>query len=726
MAPILKEVEAPVGIPTASAPAAPPAKPANEAATRPQPVALEIPVTVNGARTVDGSDKRVPFSESTQTVLIFPHGAVIRTGTPLANGQLVFLTNEKTKKEVVCQVVKSKSSGSAGAYVELQFTEPAPSFWGLQIPGSAAVPPAPRLATPTLPAAPKVAAPTAAVTLKPPVASPPVLSAAPMAISTPAVKPVVPPAPVASEPEPAIAASLAPAAPVVAPLAAPPAPVAVLPPVVAELAPANSVAPVEVVRQTPAISEPPAAPPAPPAVLPVPPIRDYSKQIEAIFAAPELVAPAANQAQPSSGSSEPSSEDLKQQASRLQAQLRSMLFTEAPSASPASTKAPGAPAPLAEIAEKLLEIAPAKPTALTTEPKPAEHTELKPALSPRKLSSVSFSADEEEVKIPSWLAPLSQNSEAILATESAEAHEDSVNSGESYDARVGDSARRPQTVVFGGHLLGEDAAPAEPAPATRSKKGLIFGLIAATILLAGGGWYFLQNHSLSAAPTGVHSSNAPSTSEPAPVSAAPSAAVPSAPAGSKGNSSAGSPPQPSRNSAPASEPPDSAAQPKNSKSAQRAPEPVAEPAKPSLGEVHLGAPVVNHSENAPIETDGLQSVATSSVPAGSDPFAAAGGHHNAPVAPLPLGGDVKPAELLKSVPPQYPTIAKAQHISGKVTLDAQIDASGNVTSVKLISGPALLHRAALEAVKQWKYKPAQLDGEPTPTHLAVTVEFRAQ
>jgi len=64
-------------------------------------------VSVNGARAVEGSDKREPFSESTKTVLIFGSGAVIRLSSSVAPGQLLFLTNEKTKKEVVCQVVKS-------------------------------------------------------------------------------------------------------------------------------------------------------------------------------------------------------------------------------------------------------------------------------------------------------------------------------------------------------------------------------------------------------------------------------------------------------------------------------------------------------------------------------------------------------------------------------------------------------------------------------------------
>src|ERR1700687_5402062 len=134
MAPNLKEAEAHAAGTTITAPSAPPAKSLTEALTRPQPVAIEIPVTVNGARTVDSSDKREPFSESTATVLVFPQGAVIRISTPVVPGQLIFLTNEKLKKEVVCQVVKSKATGSAGAYVELKFTEPAAGFWGLIAP----------------------------------------------------------------------------------------------------------------------------------------------------------------------------------------------------------------------------------------------------------------------------------------------------------------------------------------------------------------------------------------------------------------------------------------------------------------------------------------------------------------------------------------------------------------------------------------------------------------
>src|SRR5215470_10572652 len=103
-----------------------------------QPVAIEIPVTVNGASTVAGSDKRQPFSESTQTVLVFGSGAVIRLAAAVGPGQLLFVTNEKSKQEVVCQVVKTKQNANGAGYVELKFTEATTDFWGIRAPGNGA------------------------------------------------------------------------------------------------------------------------------------------------------------------------------------------------------------------------------------------------------------------------------------------------------------------------------------------------------------------------------------------------------------------------------------------------------------------------------------------------------------------------------------------------------------------------------------------------------------
>jgi protein TonB len=55
-----------------------------------------------------------------------------------------------------------------------------------------------------------------------------------------------------------------------------------------------------------------------------------------------------------------------------------------------------------------------------------------------------------------------------------------------------------------------------------------------------------------------------------------------------------------------------------------------------------------------------------------------------------------------------------------------IDANGRVTTMKVISGPALLHQAAMDALSKWKYQPAALDGKPVPMHLTVTLQFRLQ
>src|SRR6266571_2640215 len=135
MPPIVKENENSTSRPeTVQRPSPVPTLP-GDSAIKQQPVALEVPVTINGARAVEGSDKREPFSESTKTVLIFGNGAVIRLTSSVAPGQLLFLTNERTKKEVVCQVVKSKNYRNISGYVELEFTESAVGFWGMRFPG---------------------------------------------------------------------------------------------------------------------------------------------------------------------------------------------------------------------------------------------------------------------------------------------------------------------------------------------------------------------------------------------------------------------------------------------------------------------------------------------------------------------------------------------------------------------------------------------------------------
>ncbi|HLJ40549.1 MAG TPA: TonB family protein [Candidatus Acidoferrales bacterium] len=99
----------------------------------------------------------------------------------------------------------------------------------------------------------------------------------------------------------------------------------------------------------------------------------------------------------------------------------------------------------------------------------------------------------------------------------------------------------------------------------------------------------------------------------------------------------------------------------------------------------------------------------------------------APAPPEPdvvQGGHVQLPKLVSSVAPVYPQLAAANHVEGEVKIQAEINASGKVTSTKVVSGPILLRSAAVNAVRQWKYSPAMLDGKAISTQYVVTVRFR--
>src|SRR6266404_5341626 len=101
------------------------------------PVALETTVIATGARPGDTAAKRELFTEETQTVLVFEQGAVIRLSAAVGDGQLLFLTNKATGKEVVTQVLRKRAFRPTNCYVDLEFTESCPGFWGIEFPKSA-------------------------------------------------------------------------------------------------------------------------------------------------------------------------------------------------------------------------------------------------------------------------------------------------------------------------------------------------------------------------------------------------------------------------------------------------------------------------------------------------------------------------------------------------------------------------------------------------------------
>jgi protein TonB len=80
--------------------------------------------------------------------------------------------------------------------------------------------------------------------------------------------------------------------------------------------------------------------------------------------------------------------------------------------------------------------------------------------------------------------------------------------------------------------------------------------------------------------------------------------------------------------------------------------------------------------------------------------------------------------LYKKVPPVYPSGAIRMRVEGKVELMATISKEGNIAQVKVLSGDGQLSKAAVDAVKQWKYKPYLLNGEPVEIQTQVTVNFK--
>ena len=106
-----------------------------------------------------------------------------------------------------------------------------------------------------------------------------------------------------------------------------------------------------------------------------------------------------------------------------------------------------------------------------------------------------------------------------------------------------------------------------------------------------------------------------------------------------------------------------------------------------------------------------------------------GGVGGAPPPPKPTqtrirqGGNVTAAKLMNRVQPLYPPLARQTRISGTVRLHAIIGKNGGVEQLEVMSGHPLLVQAALDAVRQWRYQPTQLNGEPVEVDTTIDVIF---
>jgi periplasmic protein TonB len=97
----------------------------------------------------------------------------------------------------------------------------------------------------------------------------------------------------------------------------------------------------------------------------------------------------------------------------------------------------------------------------------------------------------------------------------------------------------------------------------------------------------------------------------------------------------------------------------------------------------------------------------------------------APVAPqrIRISQGVTKGLCIHRVEPQYPVLARQARVQGDVVLNAVIDANGNIQNLQLISGHPMLVPAAIAAVREWRYKPYLLNGQPVEVETTITVIF---
>src|ERR1700683_2762889 len=138
-----------------------PAKASPAGHLRSDAVSLEIPVKVHGSRVTEVvreiTPHTEPFEEQTRTMIVFPQGAVIRMSTSVNVGQMLVVTNLKSRQDAICRVVKVRTFSNLQGYVEVEFTHKQPGYWSVYFPseGPAIVnkPAQPTAAAPAVPMA---------------------------------------------------------------------------------------------------------------------------------------------------------------------------------------------------------------------------------------------------------------------------------------------------------------------------------------------------------------------------------------------------------------------------------------------------------------------------------------------------------------------------------------------------------------------------------------------
>jgi len=628
MAPISKDT---VELATIAEPIVPPAEthpkpaPTSSGHLRSDALSLEVAVKVHGSRVTQGpagpAPHTEPFEEETSTMIVFPQGGVLRLNTAVNAGQMLVLTNLKTRQDAICRVVKVRANPNLPGYIEVEFTHPQPGYWGANFPSepaSAAHQPAP--VPGPVPAAPEIK----------PVEKP---------LGDISWKPATPP-PVAS-PQP----------------------------------------------QHSAVPPPPEAKPSAPPAKAAPPPKEEPSFIS--IGSQEEVQPFAS----------------------ATATIKPRRSTEVNAPSVPHT---AHPAPISS-------------------PEPRESVPVAP------LASIEFSEVEERRRAEATPAALSADSSQPIFGRFSSA------------AAMTEGHQAPTEAV--GSLRGSLGSSRE-ASGVASNHNWMLVAAAVAILALGlvGGIFYFRHHS-STTPAAKTTPAHAESSEPAPaptsvprpetVSAQPPVAAvarPSsfaAPPSAASAASTGATPS-SRSFPAASAPTASSVSAANAAAAE--PESVRPPASattaaPSVTNAmvsealnaHPSAPQRDNSPDAdaaPVLTPGAGSNPDENAPiiiASSGPSLLS---PSGPAPPLKSGGVVTEPKLKSSVLPVYPLSARQSNVQGDVVINTTIDKDGDVTQMKVVSGPAVLRQAALDALKRWKYEPSTLDSEPVEVQMLVTIKFR--
>jgi len=755
-------------------------------ASRGVAASCEIPLEVHGSQKGGTQYHTVtPFHEETRTVIVFPHGCVLRLSTNVAVGQMLALTNQNTQRGMLSRVTHVRSYPNLKSYVEIEFTQADPDFWSIDFAEEGAaqgyVPSQSPAAAPASP--PQDFWSTGAAE------APPQSSAAPPASSrssakeqkravevVPAHIPVAPPSTTPSVPS----ASVVPPKSEVAKTVPPPKPpeFSIAPPVqekAAEDAP-SSQSWSELLVMEPQQQQ-----------LSAQQLSSSRSDVE------ESLAPDSSEEDSSHEASAGSSHDARKlpmfdpenpepiSASVLK-ELEKLAFEHVAEKHPAPLTAGDSVAHAAEGASTSTQQR-SESTAAKKQAEPSKSRQSKDSRATKRSSLLSsftggsksqdsktsplhsftggapVAGDSKQNPLHSFTPLPSENEPLQGAVDGTNPHktqslaaDPTPDSGEESD--FGNFLRDPEPRTASQHVFAgstdavatrtvEMYATLPPLKARKSKSGMVLAGLAAVLLLIVGWWFYPlhggapSNSALPAAsapspvnspsqwpsqtPTDAATLDSSSGGHPAAVDANPAGssapAVESKPDSDSGVREVIPVPRPSAKAPAGASAGPSPLQPEGS----RASMPTMSLAAPtSSGRSAAGGSAEPAPELSPVESakarennfPGIVGSSPENVPA---PAAASG--------PVVTGGRVKEPRLLSSVSPIYPQAAMQANVQGDVKIQATIDESGRVTKMKVLSGPILLQRAAMDALRLWRYSPSVLNDKPIAVDEVVTVRF---